>query len=352
MNLSTILREFWRMLRDHILIVVLSSLLIGGLSVFFRYQITNYRLSEIKEPINHLIQVYQQQPATFKAIVLVEDGQLFNNAYAYDELFSTPTVVSQIESLTQVDIARTLDSERQVELYKNYAFRGGVAALRDSASGVFTFRFLVGKTAEENLAVANAYYDLLQNQPDILDAGQRVTLLSEPEILELDNIDELSIVPTIETLNIYRSTRAKPLILYGVLGVLLGAILAFGVMLLKRLFSEKIQYAFEYSWELSDRHELLSWRDFDHARQVESFQYPRVTQRWIFDQIGNLFETDSFSSESHYLTDFGQLIQLADAPDEIMIIIQAGQTDKAWYRRVRELTERYHCPIRILQLNP
>lgn len=352
MNLSTILREFWRMLRDHLLMIVLSSLLIGGLSAFLRYQITNYRLSEIKEPIDHLTQVYQQQPATFKAIVLVEDGQLFNNAYAYDELFSTPTIVSQIESLTQVDIARTLDSERQVELFKNQAFRGGVAALRDSASGVFTFRFLVGKTAEENLAVAKAYYDLLQTQPEILDEGQRVTLLSEPQILELDNIDELSMVPTLETLNVYRSTRAKPLILYGVLGVILGVIFAFGVILLKRLFSEKIQYAFEYSWELSDQHELIKESDFDAHRQLETFQLPRVNERWVLDQVGNLSEVEEISAGRHYITDLGQLIQLTETPDEIMIVIQAGQTNKTWYRRVRELTERYHCPIRILQLNP
>ena len=352
MNLSTILREFWRMLREHLLMIVLSSLLIGGLSAFLRYQVTSYRLSDLEEPINHLTQVYKQEPATFKAIVLVEDGQLFNNAYAYDELFSTPAIISQIEQLTHVNIEKTLDSEQQVELFKNQAFRGGVAALRDSASGVFTFRFLVGETAEENLAVAQAYYDLLKAQPNILDSSQRVTLLSEPKIMELDNIDELSIVPTLETLNIYRSTRAKPLILYGILGIILGVILSFIIILLKQLFSPKIRYAFEYSWELSDQHELIKESDFDMHRQVEAFQLPRVNARWVLDQVGNLSEVEEISAGRYYITDMNQLTQLNEIPDEIIIVIQAGQTDKAWYYRMRELADRYRCPIRILQLNP
>lgn len=354
MSLLTIIAEYWRFLKANLWRLLLGAVLGALILLGARYLLGQVWLSNRNEAYQYLNRVYQQEPAEFQAIISIEDGQLFTSSNIYDEYFSSEPVIKEIEDRTGIQFHQWLDSERQLELFKSDGFRGGIAAIRDNSSGLITFRFLVGKTSAENLKIAQAYAELLSEERFDFNQKHQINITNPAQTVELLDLDMVETVPTPATLNMFAGMTAKNIIIFSVLGLIMGAIITALILWLARLRKPQIAYAFEYSWDLDDKHLLWS----GHKGQVGSelaqvIQIPHVDTRLVVSQAGHegIDLTDlTKQAGCYYLADLGQSGQIQETIQEIVILIHSNVTDKAWYRDQYKLAKLFHVPLKIIQV--
>ncbi|MGO1432291.1 MAG: hypothetical protein ACTHVZ_00810, partial [Ruoffia tabacinasalis] len=78
MSLATIINELWRFFKDNVVRILIGALVISVITVGARYFITDILLSDRQEAADYLEEVYTQEPSSFKAVVTIEDGQIFS----------------------------------------------------------------------------------------------------------------------------------------------------------------------------------------------------------------------------------------------------------------------------------
>lgn len=352
MSLATIINELWRFFKDNIVRILIGALVISVITVGARYFITDILLSDRQEAADYLEDVYTQEPSSFKAVVTIEDGQIFSNPHLFDDYFTSPQVVEAVEETTGIEFQETIDSEKKLELFKTPTFRGSISAVRDNASGVFIFRVLAGKTAEENLAIANAYRDLLASGEIPFMDNQFADITLEPVIGEVLDTEEYLSLPTVETLSVYRSNNARSLIVYGVLGFVVGLILTSGIVFLQRLRKSKINYAFEYAWDLDDQHILVHSSHEGAVYNVQdAIRIPAVNLRWIVSQsaLSEDFEDTNDSSE-RFISKLQEVKSDEQAPKQIVIVIQANHTEKRWLKDQMTMATLYNVPLKLVHV--
>ncbi|MGX7109223.1 hypothetical protein [Facklamia miroungae] len=354
MSLATIFNEFYRFIINNLRRIIFGSVIISLLVVGGRYVVNRIINSDTIESYNYLAHAYQQEPASFQVIVTMEDGSLFSTAAVFDDYFATPAIVEQIEKQTGVKFGKWLQAEHDLEMYKTNTFRGGLAGIRDAASNVITLRFLVGQNAEENLKIAQAYANLLKNNKLPFLDKNTVTIIRSPEIGEMIPIDLVEDVPSKETLTPFQTKEAKGSIIYGILGLFIGAMLSIVWSMILHYRKHKIGYAFDYTWSINDLHFIFDRQDskvtLDKLIQTPS-KNDRVILRQQKHQEPHVQELISADGSKYGL----QTASLANLdsdhlPNEIVIILDANLTDKDWYNEQRQLAELYQARIKIIQL--
>lgn len=339
MSLATIISEIWRLFKDRLKTILLGAFIIGLLAAGGRYFLGQYLYGDLQEASSHLNHVFQQEPASFRAIVTIEDGQVLSNPNLYDVYFTTPKVVEEVEAATGLDLSQTLESEDALELYKTPSYRGSIAGVRDQASGVFTFRFLVGNDAEENLTIAQAYQDILETHEIPFAHSHEIEIIQDAEIGELIDIEVYDVVPTEGTMNPYQLSSSRPMIIYGVLGFVVGMIIVLGVIFLHRLVKKRIEYAFEYTWDINDTHILVPRSDSSVGQLI---QLPNYRHSHLLAQEGVSLES---LGKVH-----NQLGVIPQDVDQIVILIQSNETTKIWYRQQYKLAKLTRKPLKIVHL--
>ncbi|MDO4432597.1 MAG: hypothetical protein Q4B80_04685 [Aerococcaceae bacterium] len=333
MNLGTILSEWCRFIKAHCVKIILGAFIVCAAVVAGRYYLSGKQQHEQQEAYDYLQHIYQQEPAEVQFVINNEDGTLFSNSYVIDEYFAQANVVAEIERQTGIEFGDWIQHERTLKLYKTAQFRGGLAVLRNSSSDLMTLRVLVGKTAEENKAIATAYATLLQDKALPFLRKQTVTLLNTPEVIEyLDPVMQ-GYVATPTTLSVYTGPSTKSLAVYGVLGLIVGTLLTTVFLFVKRLMHPRIEYAFDYGWEMDDTHIVCTPEDDGMARVVAL----------IADETALVVAQESLET-LHTET------QITAKPNakRIVIIIQSGVTTKQWYHAQQTFARALRLPVTII----
>ncbi|MBG9988965.1 hypothetical protein HZY88_08260 [Aerococcaceae bacterium DSM 111176] len=342
MSLVTIISELWRFFVDHIKQLIIWGIVTGLILVGAQFALGLFNNPEDAAAYDYLSEVYQQEPAEFQAVITLDDGNVFHNSYIFDEYFTTPEILEEVEAQTGVEMTKFYESEQLLELFKTSMYRGGVAGIRNTSSGVITFRFLVAPTAEENLRVAEAYRDILLDEENIpFMEKQTTTIMVEPVIGEMLDLERTPEVPTEETLNIYAGQGVLSYVVFGVAGFILGAILSVAYFFIKRLLSDDIYYAFDYSWNFDDYHKLIN------SERVENLSYSELiksvsSQNVIISQDGlSNVETQSSLAQANLPV---------DAVSEITIVVESQKTTKDWYREQYQFAKHYGVPVQIIHV--
>lgn len=354
MSLSTIISEYWRFIKEN-RFRLLIGIFVGVIVVLgSRFALSQLWLDGRSSDYQTLAKVYQQEPAEFQAVISIEDGQLFTSSYIYDEYFSSPEVVAQIEKETGVKFAANVAAERRLELYKTGAFRGGIATVRDGASGIVTFRFLIATSSKDNLKIAQAYAKLLTSGQMKFNQNQRLEITRQPEIIELLNLEEVEMVPTPATLGMFAGMTPKVIVVFSVLGAIVGLVVTFVILWLLRLCQPKIAYSFEYAWDFDDRHLIVvKARTQQEDSLVSLIRIPHLAHRFIVGQkTSEILPADKLGQNEgdYYFNQLQEASPLAELPQEIVLLIDANATDKAWYKEQYALAKMYRVPLKIIQL--
>lgn len=341
MSVVTILKEFWRFFKDYFVKILLGAVLVGILTLGVKWAFDSYTASLyqdaggeeqnpelLAEQMAYLEDIYQEEPAEFTFVVQLEDGDIFENSFIFDEYFSSEEVVKEISQATGVNYAPTIEAEKSLGLIKTSSYRGSIAAIRDRSSSVITMRVLAGQTAEENLILADEMYRLMNESE--LPFMQNLTYIpmSTPEIGESLVEEDLTMVASPASLGLINASELGQSqtnwILYFVLGFILGILIVTVILFIVQLFKKKITYAFQYAWDFEDTHILLD-QDQDPTPFIDQ---PADRSRLITR------EGEADHGDRNY--------------EELVIMIDSGQTSKDWFNKHYQLAEINEAQVKII----
>jgi uncharacterized protein YegJ (DUF2314 family) len=366
MSLTTTLSEIWRFIKDKkikILIgaILVSVLTVGGGAVLQTITdqtsdqeessvmgTSNENLQESREFLTH---VYEQEPATFEMFVQLEDGNVFINSFIFDEYFTSPDVVEKIENRTGVSYNETIEHEQRLQLNKTSAYRGSIAGIRDTSSNVITLRVQAGKTAEENLTLANAFEEMLTNQEVSFAEDLQITMIKNAEIGESLQEEDLEMVSSSAALGNFApaESESSSMLLYATTGFIMGLLIMILILFVIQLFKDKINYTFQYSWDFEDYHVLYSGTENDNL--VELLLYPEERSRIIASQETTIInELTNHNDSLHDLDVVSNLSLNIDKPDEIILLVESKKTEKDWYQEQYQIAELLDSQITIIQV--
>lgn len=351
MSLNTLFQELIRFIKDNLWRIIVGMIIGVLVAVSARYFISEFLLKEKSEAYDYLSVAYEQEPAEFQAAITIQDGDVFSNSNIYDDYFSSPAVVKQVEEKTGISFAQWIKSEQVLELKKNANFRGGIAAIRDSSSGLITFRFLVAKTSEENLKIAQAYEEILKSSEINFNKAHRIEITRPSEIIELLDLDEVTTVPTYATLNMFDGLSLKNIIIYTVVGSFIGFMLTVIVLWIKRGKNGKINYTFEYTWGMDDDHLLVSKDHSEDDINIEDvIKLTPVKDKIVLLQ-SNFADIHQFEGpDTKIISHLEDASELQMIPNEIIIIIISNMTDKSWFNHQYKLAKLINKPIKIVHM--
>ena len=340
MSLITIIQELWRFIKDRLGRIILGSLLITALVVAARYGLTRMQSAAGDQAYQQLSQVYLQTPAEFQFVAMQADGAVFSNSFIFDEYFRSEEIIDQLEAATGVKIEPILEAEEKLEIKTSNTYRGSIAGIRDTSSGVITLRFHVANQEADNLRLAQVAADHLMAGKIPFTEGMNLMMLNDPSLEEHLSEDDLLMVSTPKTLSVYQGLTRRGILIYAVLGLFIGLVLTVGFLFVRQLMGSTIEYAFDYSWTSDTQHIMV--RDVSGPGYLaQLLQLPLGRKQWILSQsplleLATGGESQDLAGES-----------LAGI-DEIIIVIQSGITNRQWYQEQYQLAQLYQRPIRIV----
>lgn len=317
-------------------LVICGLLFAGGLPALSSLS-SPYELPDQEAAFQDLYQRYEQLPANFQFIVKNQDGTLFTNSSMIDEYLSQDQVIAEVEAQTGIDFSDWKENEKLLNLYKNGTFRGGLGGYRAPSSDILTLRFLVGKSLEENMAIAQAYYDLIAQRKISLFDDKEVLMVNQVVDYELLSKEQFPGLTSPDNLSGFVSRTPKSYIVLGIAGFIGGCVLGtIGVFVL-RFFDRKISYSFDYAWALEDQFLHFSGQDKVRLSTFIQAQIDKGSQ--VLSQVG---QTE--------FTTFSDLLEMnPNLPSDVIILVQAGVTDKAWYHDQYQLTKASGAKILVIQ---
>lgn len=369
MSLTTILSEIWRFIKDNMIkilagalimsvLAVLSSLFLPNLmgqsseEVTDEEQLTEMTPSEDAQASReYLTNIYEQEPAGFEVFIQLEDGNIFGNSFIFDEYFSSPAIVEEIENETGIEYSQTLAHEVNLGFYKTSQYRGSIAGIRDTSSNVITIRVQAAESSEDNLKLAEAFADKIFNNEIPFIEGLSVTSLSEPQIGETLVEDDLQMVSSPASLGKFApaESESRSTLLYAIAGFILGLLLTAVVLFFIQLLKNKINYAFQYSWDFNDNHFIFA-TDKESERLKDFLLAPEMTNQIIVHQASDFIKQLIDSNQEIKTTEaLSRFTKNNKKIDEIVLFVESKVTDKKWYNEQYRLAEKYNSQLTIIQ---
>lgn len=368
MSLTTIINEICRFIKKNFIKILVGAIVISVIAILGSLFLPNLigQSNEISEETelnqsqsdedtqvsrSYLLDVYSQEPAEFEVFIQLEDGNIFGNSFIFDEYFTSDQIVKEIESETGINYSQTLEHEKKLGITKTSQYRGSIAGIRDSSTNIITIRVQVSETSEENLILAEAFAERIINNEIPFIQGLNVTFLSSPIIGEKLVESDLQMVSSPRSIGILSPTTSenRSILLYGIAGFILGLMLMLILLFIVQLFKNKINYAFQYSWDFNDYHFVTTLSKMG-SDFVSLLQFNETKRQLVISQDSKFPEF--LSSDNNISQSLTRHTQVAEKIDEIILIIESNKTDKKWFSEQYQLAEKYSTQITIIHLIP
>lgn len=309
---------------------IIISMFVFALLIFGGVSALNYLSDSTKnEDSLPSFQNNENNPGIFRMYVEQEDGTIYINSMIIEEYMLLPEVLKQAESETGVEITDVLLEEIQENFVKTQYDRGALGLSRNGSTHIFTFTTNVG-TEEENLKVAEFYYNyILSENINMLD-NKLVYIVSEPEIYNPESFAASDIQIDVQKDNGSSSIMS---ILMTIIGSLLASlILAILFVTVKQLLNKKINYAFSYGVADTDRLVLVDSNDTKNVlRLIKNSRQKQLLLISEFDiplELKNEIENIPGVLVVHHVDEL-------DVDYDISLpylFVESGKTNKKWYR--------------------
>lgn len=371
MSLTTILSEIWRFIKDNRIKILAGALIFSVLAVLSSLFLPSLMGQSTEDPEDtdteqvaqttpsedaqasrqYLTTIYEQEPAEFELFIQLEDGNVFTNSFIFDEYFTSPEVVEEIENETGVEYSQTIAHEKKLGFYKTSQYRGSIAGIRDTSSNVITIRVQAAESSEDNLALAEAFSNKILNNEIPFIEGLSITMMGEPEIGERLLDDDLQMVSSPAVLGMLSpvESEGRSILLYAVAGFILGLLVTVVILFIIQLFKNKINYAFQYGWDFNDHHFIFE-TDKENEQLRSFLSTPEGTNQIIVHQESPLFEQLAGPNQNSKTTSaLYRFTKNQTNADEIILFVESKVTDKEWYTEQYRLAEKYDSQITIIQ---
>lgn len=333
-------QELKRFLKENIKIYsmfAIIGILLFGVTLFFQNKDNNSN----KESVD-----IQQDARMATFVFYVENAQqnVYVNSNFLDSIFLSQEYINRAEVETDVEISELIEKQINSDFVPTLLDRGYIGVGRDVHNETMMFQAKLG-TEEENLAVANYFYDLVINDEISFLANKEVYLVREPYLIEMveENVSA-SNETNAETSVIVTVLKG---IIFVIVGLFVGIIFAF----LYHLFTSKINYSFSYEFDETDVFFVI--RD-ETEELITTIVNPNYGQKLIVSEENlpdSLKAAVQKNDESNYHFSNNLIMENPEQDfKEIVFVIIENQTDKRWYYKQREILKKFNRPVKIIQV--
>lgn len=285
-------------------------------------------------------------PAKFN--VYIEDNQdnPFINNLLLQEEFTTPQVLAQVSEETNTNLNELVENTLN-RVYVDYTPAGHmniVSVTRNGSSQIHEIAVNVGDI-EENLNIANYYFDyLLDGNVSFLE-DKEIYVFREPTAFEQDDEQNSGIGTNL-------NGNGSNLIVLGLAGAVFGAVATLFLMFFLALFSKKLVYSFSYFVHENNYFVLVNNKS-DKEEQLDLLLGTPQTANKVAVIENTASNEATLGRDSKGLTVVNHVLEIGnlDAVDRLVLIIEEGQTTREWYNTQRILAEKHAAPIYIVQIN-
>jgi len=115
---------------------------------------------------------------------------------------------------------------------------------------------------------------------------------------------------------------------------------------------EKIDYAFQYSWDFDDYHLLVSENKIENNETLTGVLSSSVPndKKIISQERSFINRIEKLNEEMKIINVSSRLTFDTNKPKNIVIIIESNKTDKEWYNEQYRLAELFNTQITIIHL--
>lgn len=334
MTNRNLFKEITRFLYENVKISLLVSII--GVISYLAFSFFVNSTNELSDNTGYRNQ--DSNMATFAFYVENSQQQPYINSNFLDSLLLKEEYLKKAEESTNIEISKFVEEQLKSDFVPTLLDRGYLGVGRDVHNETMIFQARFG-TEEENLAMANFYYDLLINNQVPFLENKEVYFLHEPYIA-----DDTIVYNSGEGIN--NNEDSMSIILLKGIMILIGGYII-GVMLsyFYHLFTDKINYSFVYEKDETDQ--------FFNIRSLEKLETMLFKQN-IENRLILCEHMDEISLQNKFpnihFTEDALNSNLTKEYNDILILVIENHTDKNWYYTQREILKGSPIPIKIIQV--
>lgn len=343
--------EIKRFLKENKKNIIIGTLflgvLLGGAITFLNL---NNSEEEQETEIEDSREVFENdsRSAYFRFYIEKIDGSSFSNAATLNELFNIEELYERVLDETDINIKEIKEFAEDKEIIDFSPVKVKI----NGDSNIYTAIFETGNN-KDNLTLANYYYNyLFNNQFSILEKHTIYSLV-EPELVK--DIEKKE-----EDTKVVQSKKSnfewiKNIIINLIIGFILSVVLVIGILLLKELFGNKLNYFFGYDAEEFDDF-ILYDKKLNNKKSIQYFlDLPHSANKLILIESGiNQEQKRLLFDNSNSNINISNAIDntsTSEIYDEIILIIKVNETTRKWYNEQKKLINLHEAKTKIIQLN-
>jgi len=283
----------------------------------------------------------------FQFYIEYPDGYPYTNGEMLNELFSSDQMYEDVLEEISTDIVDL--QEEAIELGAPEEFHV-IDVEFDSSSNIYTAFFDTGVN-EENLELANFYYEYLLNDNFAVLANKQIYTMELPQLLDEELLDDSQ--QNNEAQNTLGITITESLLTVGV-STIVGLSLSLIYWVVKENFSNKLNYSFAYRIDNSNSFLLIDSKIYKDNNIISYFIGTTNDNTVILNE--KKYWTKKIKNE--YDLDFREYNSLLEIEpsinteiDEVFIIVTPTFTNRKWYNAQIKLCEMKNITPKIIQIN-
>ena len=350
--------EIKRFLKENKKYLIIGTLF---LSVLFSGAITLLNQTDIEEEqetgIEDSLEVFENdsRSAYFRFYIEKVDGSSFSNAATLNELFNMEELYEKVLTETNIDIKEIIEFAED----KEFIDFSPIKVKINGDSNIYTAIFETGDNSD-NISLANYYYSYLFDRQFNMLEKHTVYSLVEPELVEDTEEKEKDTEEKEKDTKVVQSKKSnfewiKNIIINLVIGFILSVVLVIGILLLKELFGNKLNYFFGYDAEEFDDF-ILYDQKLNNGKTIQYFLgLPYSANKLILIESGiNQEQKNLLFDNSNPNFDISNSIDKTSTSkiyDEIILIVKVNETTRRWYNEQKKLINLHEAKTKIIQLN-
>lgn len=364
--------EIIRFLKDNKLFILVGSIIFA---IVFALALTFFLTEEAStelpaedtnvedsEELILLEEFSETNPAYFQVFIEMENGESFTNASLMNYYFNLENTKSMAYEETGIDLNRVEEAIKEAELSDELST---IRVNRNEDNSIITVT-LSTLNEEDNQELAEYFYDLIMNDGIDFLNDKTVYSLQEPVLFEQDeSLDEDGemVSEVNDTQEASTSSLLVKLAQNLLVGLVIGAVIATGLMFIKALFGKKLNYVFSYEVGKDDKHFVYDKTLSNKDNLLQFVSAPYGSKKIILSEgLLNAADKNKFQKGNELSFNEESKIQLIESESlvnipvdidfsEIIIVIKPYSTSRNWYKTQKELKELFEVPTKIIQLN-
>lgn len=283
------------------------------------------------------------QTAYFDIYIEQDDIGTFLNSYLIEEIMKREFVIGQIEEETQIAIVPVLE-EYALENEATFTNDDPINVDRNTSSHIMHITFDIG-SSEENLTVAEAYYNWFETTDFSFFDNKDVYYLAQPALVTDEDLQ------TASSGSFSLTTFAVRFVFAVFAGLVLGVLVSF----ISALFSKTIQYGFTYGWDENDI--FLNYTGSKDAKAIvnsmlrsEYNQIAIISEFPLSETILEEIKNPEYAGKQlRIYADIAEM-DVSEKVQEFILVVERKKTTKEWYQNQRKQLKAFrHTAVKIIQ---